>query len=633
MRKNINLKKLIAFVSLQAGLGLAALVCMPTRTSIAESPWKMVAGGMATQWSKDVGPDTAWQEYPRPQFVRSDWKNLNGLWSYAVTAKDAAKPTEWKEQILVPFCPESALSGVGRLIEPTETLWYRRALPGPKESQRTLLHFEAVDYDATIFVNGQQIGTHRGGHTPFFFDITDALKANDNELLVKVYDATQGYQLHGKQNLNPKGIWYTRVTGIWQTVWLENVAAAHLTDVDYACELASGALHITPKLSGAAQGTTVRAAVSFQGQPVAAGNGGNNQRISLQIKEPKLWSPDSPNLYDVKLEVVGSDGQVIDTVQSYTALRDFGRVQDAAGHWRFTLNGKPFFHWGPLDQGWWPDGLLTPPSDAAMLSDIEFLKAAGFNMIRKHIKVEPRRYYHHCDRLGMLMWQDQVSNGTGKNRDEQSTSPPWTRLQPNPVDAQWPQEAHEQFVLEYRRMVEHLRDVPCIASWVPFNEAWGQHRTMDVGKLAMELDPTRAINIASGGNFWPVGHVADEHKYPDPGFPLGDARFNDFIKVAGEFGGHGWPVKGHLWKESEKNWGYGGLPKSMDEWKARYQKSLQILNDLRQQGIAGGVYTQTTDVEIEVNGLRTYDRIDKVSPAWLKEQAAILFTESTAATK
>jgi len=590
----------------------------------ADMPWKAVEDRMMTLWAKNVTPETAWSEYPRPQFVRSDWKNLNGLWSYAVSAKDAEKPNEWAGKILVPFCPESALSGVGRLIEPTESLWYRRDLPSAVPSKRTLLHFEAVDYDTTVWVNGREIGKHRGGHTPFSWDITDALKSSDNELLVKINDDTQAYQLHGKQNLDPKGIWYTRVTGIWQTVWLENVSPAFLTDVDYACDIKAGTLQITPKLSaGTAQGSKVRATASFQGQNVATADG--TASIVLQLKEPKLWSPESPNLYDIKLELLDAGGQVTDTVQAYSAMREFGKSADTAGHLRFTLNGKTYFHWGPLDQGWWPDGLLTPPTDEAMLSDIEYLKAAGFNMIRKHIKVEPRRYYYHCDRVGMLMWQDQVSNGMGKKRDTYN-SPEWTRLKPDPVDATWPEEAHRQFVLEYQRMIDHLRDAPCIASWVPFNEAWGQHRTMEVGKMASELDKTRAINIASGGNFWPSGDVADEHKYPDPGFPLEEVeRFKPFIKVVGEFGGHGWPVQGHLWKETEKNWGYGGLPKTMDEWKERYQKSIKILNDLRKQGIAAGVYTQTTDVEVEVNGLRTYDRVDKISPAWLKEQAAVLF--------
>lgn len=587
--------------------------------------WKPVEGGMMTSWGKSLKVADAWDEYPRPQFVREQWTNLNGLWDYAIAGAQSERPESWAGKILVPFCPESALSGVGKMIEPSDSLWYRRALPSAAKGKRTLLHFEAVDYEVTVWVNGKRVGSHQGGHTPFDFDITDFLQDQGNELVLKVLDATEGYQLHGKQNINPKGIWYTRVTGIWQTVWLEQVSPLHLTDVDYACQYDTGKLEITPKLSQEQPGAQVRARVSFGNQEVATVTGGKT--LAVTIANPKLWTPETPHLYDVQLEVLNADGVVVDSVKAYTAIRNYGKTRDAQGHLRFTLNGKTYFHWGPLDQGWWPDGLLTPPSDEAMLSDIEFLKAAGFNMIRKHIKVEPRRYYYHCDRLGMLMWQDQVSNGTGKQPNKPSTSPKWTRLVPNPEDATWPDAAHEQFVVEYRRMVDHLRDVPCIASWVPFNEAWGQHRTMEVGKIAVEYDRTRAINIASGGNFWPVGDVADEHAYPDPKFPLDDNRFKDFVKVAGEFGGHGWPVEGHLWKQTEKNWGYGGLPKTHDEWKDRYKKSLQILNDLRKNGVAGGVYTQTTDVEVEINGLRTYDRLDKVDPAWLKEQAAILFRD------
>ncbi len=614
-------------LSLRSLFMIGWLAATPAWLAQAQTPsasWSPVAGGMMTEWGRQLSPDKVWTEYPRPQLVRSNWINLNGLWSYAVTSNQAASsiPQQWHGSILVPFCPESGLSGVGRWIEPEETLWYRRSLPPAVPGRRSILHFEAVDYETTIYVNGTEVGRHVGGHTPFSFDITDRLQAGQNELVVRVYDATEGYQLHGKQNLIAKGIWYTRVTGIWQTVWMEQLPEQHLTDVDYACDLATGRLTIVPKLAGEAL-AKVRATASFRGTPVgqAEGSGG----LSLLIADPQLWSPATPHLYEVQLEVLDAAGNIVDSVQAYTAFREFGKVKDAAGHWRLTLNGQPLFQWGPLDQGWWPDGLLTPPSDQAMLDDIEFLKAAGFNMIRKHIKVEPRRYYYHCDRLGMLVWQDQVSNGVGQRRTAQDSSPPWTRLKADPVDADWPEAAHQQWVLEYQRMVAHLQDTVSIACWVPFNEAWGQHRTLEVGKMAVALDPTRPVNIASGGNFWPVGDIADEHRYPDPGFPLEDARFANFVKVVGEFGGHGWPVPGHLWKESDKNWGYGKLPESFEEWKRRYTQSLRLLNELRQQGIAAGIYTQTTDVEVEVNGLRTYDRINKIDPAWLKAQAAILF--------
>ena len=579
---------------------------------------------LLTRWAADVTADNAWQAYPRPLLQREEWMNLNGTWDYAVTADSATTPpAEWAGEILVPFALEAPLSGVGRELQPDEALWYRRSLAGPVEGKRTLLHFEAVDHRTTVFVNGREVGTHTGGNTPFSFDITDALEADDNRLIVRVEDDTEGYQLRGKQSLDPGGIFYTRVSGIWQTVWIEHVAPLHLADLDFASDIESGTLTVTPRLEGpGADQATVRLAIRDNGQPVGSASGSGP--LEVRIEEPKLWSPDSPHLYDVKVEVFDAAGRSTDAARSYAALRTFGTVRDAGGHLRFTLNGEPIFHWGPLDQGWWPDGLLTPPSDEAMLSDIEFLKEAGFNMIRKHIKVEPRRYYTHCDRLGMLVWQDHVSAHGRKTKEHHTpgdVSPPWTRLKPDPVDAEWPDAEHRQSVTEYRRMVDLLRDHPCVAVWVPFNEAWGQHRTLEFGKMASALDPSRPINIASGGNFWPVGDIADHHAYPEPKFPLEDDRFKDLVKVVGEFGGHGWPVEGHSWKSDKKTFSYGDLPKSIDEWKQRYARSIDNLVELRRQGIAAGVYTQTTDVEVEINGLLTYDRLPKVDTHWLRKQS------------
>ena len=579
--------------------------------------WVPVKSSMMTSWGRELKADKVWQEYPRPQMERADWTNLNGLWDYAVNGKSETIPGAWAGKILVPFCPESSLSGVGRLIEPTEALWYRRPLPELKAGKRTILNFEAVDYTTTVWVNGKRIGSHTGGFTPFSYDITPALKSEENELLIRVDDATEGFQLHGKQKLQNGGIWYTRVTGIWQTVWLENVAERFIHDLDFSCDIKIGGVTVRPKLSGKAlEGEKIRVSATFGGKEVATGSG--TSAIELKIPDAKLWSPDAPNLYDLKIELIDGGGKVVDEVKSYTALREFGKTRDVNGNWRFTLNGKSIFHWGPLDQGWWPDGLLTPPSDAAMISDIDYLKAAGFNMIRKHIKIEPRRYYAHCDKIGMLMWQDQVSMGFGPDTEPRGSNPPWTRMAPRPAEGEWPDEAHEQYVTEYKRMVDHLRDVPCIAVWSPFNEAWGQHRTMEVGKMAMDYDKTRPVNIASGGNFWPVGDIADEHQYPDPGFPLGDKRFESFIKVVGEFGGHGMPIEGHLWNKNSPNWGYGGLPKNLEEWKQRFTRSIEVLGGLRKRGVCAGVYTQTTDVEVEINGLRTYDRINKVDASWVK---------------
>lgn len=582
---------------------------------------------MRTEWGETVTPENVWREYPRPALRRENWTNLNGLWDYAVTPKaDSAPPTEkWDGKILVPFAIEAPLSGVERRVTPEDALWYRRFFTAAKkEGKRVLLNFEAVDYQCTVWVNEVEVGSNTGGNLPFSFDITDAVKDGENTLLVRVTDATDtGYQLHGKQVLNPRGIWYTPVSGIWQTVWMEVVPENHVARifietknggmVNVRVEPSRAPLREVPGMAIRQGGEVIEAAMAYD----------SDSGFHTTLSQPKPWSPESPVLYDLRIEY----GE--DVVESYFAFRETTVAKDADGHLRLHLNGKPVFHLGTLDQGWWPDGLLTPPSDAAMLSDIEFLKAAGFNTIRKHIKVEPRRYYYHCDRLGMMMWQDQVSSGTGKKREGESSSPAWTRLQPDPTDAVWPDEAHAQYLRELERMVDLLGFHPCIVQWVPFNEAWGQHRTMEVGAWLVNHDPTRQVNIASGGNWFPAGHIVDEHRYPHPGFPfeLGEGgRFDGFVKVVGEFGGHGFPVEGHLWNPNTNNWGYGGLPKDKAEWLERYKESIRILTDLKRQGIAAGIYTQTTDVEGEINGLVTYDRkVQKLDPAVLREIARPLF--------
>ena len=550
---------------------------------------------LITRWGEQVTPDNAWTEYPRPQLRRDNWTNLNGQWDYAITpVKQQRPPGKWSGKILVPFSLESRLGGVQRLLDSSEALWYRREFHARRTAgRRVLLNFEAVDYRCEAFVNGTSVGKHQGGNTPFSFDISGALKDGGNELIVRVEDETEAWQLRGKQTLNARGIWYTQVSGIWQTVWMEEVPQVFVEAVKVTTRI-GGDVSLRITANGRAVGEA-EVVARLDGKEVARVKGGVGD-LKLKIANPRLWSPDSPVLYDLEIRMNG------DVVHSYAGIREVGKAKDAEGRWRFTLNGEAIFHWGPLDQGWWPDGLLTPPSDEAMLFDIEWLKQAGFNMIRKHIKVEPRRYYYHCDRLGMMVWQDQVSGGR---------NPKWTRLQATPEDAVWPAGEHGQFMLELERMIAALESHPSIVVWVPFNEAWGQHQTVEVGKWTVKRDPSRLVNIASGGNFWPVGDVVDEHRYPHPGFPFelgGDGRFDDFIKVVGEFGGHGYPVQGHLWDANRRNWGYGGLPKDAAEYKERYVTSINMLNELRARGIAAGVYTQTTDVEGEINGLMTYDR-------------------------
>jgi beta-galactosidase/beta-glucuronidase len=573
--------------------------------------WQPIAGKMMTRWGHEVTPDNAWRDYPRPQMERTNWQNLNGLWNYAITPQSNSQPADWQGQILVPFAPESTLSGVGRNLNPDESLWYHRTFDfTPKSGQRLLLNFEAVDYQSTVWVNGKQVGEHTGGFTPFSFDVTEAAKQGTNEIIVRVADATGGSQLRGKQTLKPGGIWYTRVSGIWQTAWLEEVSDRHISDLKIDTSINPATITVTPQLAGnSGNGEKVRITASLNGKQIASTQGTGEQK--LKIPDARLWSPAHPALYDLNVELLDGKDKVIDSVRSYAGVREVGRKKDAAGNWQFTLNGEVIFHWGPLDQGWWPDGLLTPPSVAALRSDIDFLKHSGFNMIRKHIKVEPRQYYSYCDHAGMLLWQDQVSGGVGAK---------WTHLQSNPVDAEWSDADHAEWMKELKAMMDELHNTPAIVVWTPFNEAWGQHRTLEVGKWMMSYDPSRLINIASGGNFWPVGHIADQHHYPNPGYPLQDERFADYVKVVGEFGGHGWPVQGHLWNPEMRNWGYGGLPKDKDEYLARYEKSLDVLVDLKSKGISAGVYTQTTDVEGEINGLMTYDReVMKIDPKKLAE--------------
>jgi beta-galactosidase len=572
-----------------------------------EATKRIFASDLVSRWGADVTPANAWREYPRPQFVRDTWTNLNGNWDYQITPRgQQTMPQTWAGTILVPFCLESRLGGVRRPLSDADALWYRRTFTAaPAAGRRTLLHFEAVDYRCRVYVNGMAVGGHTGGNTPFSVDATPAIREGANELVIRVEDDTEGMQLRGKQSIMPAGIYYTRVSGIWQTVWLETVPENRLASAAITTDAARGTITVRPTVAGTA-GHRLRVRAALAGKPVGAADGPVTAPVTVTVAEPKLWSPSHPHLYDLTLELLDDRGTVLDTVASYAGIRTLGKVRDEAGHLRFTLNGKPIFHWGTLDQGWWPEGLLTPPSDAAMRSDIEYLKAAGFNMIRKHVKVEPRRYYAHCDRIGMLVWQDQVSGGL---------QPAWKLLDRDPPEANWSDADHAQFMAELTEMVTSLENHPSIVVWTPFNEAWGQHRTLAVGRWLADRDPTRPVNIASGGNFLAGGDIVDFHAYPHPSFPFDADRYRDFIHVVGEFGGHGLPVAGHLWDGSAGNWGYGGLPKNAEEYKARYRESIEKLVALRKQGIAAGVYTQTSDVEAEINGLLTYDRVRAKIPA------------------
>jgi hypothetical protein len=513
--------------------------------------WKPAPGPLMTRWAKDVSPEKVHPEYPRPQMVRKDWVNLNGLWDYAIVdwAENLnvyRRPSAPWGKILVPFPIESSLSGVGKRVTAKQILLYARTFRTPKlaDGGRLLLHFGAVDWEATVSVNGTKVGEHRGGYDPFTFDITAALKPGDaeQELVVAVHDPTDdSYQPRGKQVANPHGIWYTPVTGIWQTVWLEPVPAKHIERLKVVTDVDTGTVDVYVALAGKADGAFVRISVLDRGNEITwmMGDLPKDKPVRFWLGEAKLWSPDSPHLYDLKVEVYGGNR---DSVQSYFAMRKISLDKDEHGDLRLLLNNKPLFQFGPLDQGWWPDGLYTAPTDEALKYDIELTKQLGFNMIRKHVKVEPDRWYYHCDKLGMLVWQDMPSGDQHARWDPLGTH--------NGTEMTRSEESARNYDAEWKAIIDDLRNHPCIVMWVPFNEGWGQSDTVRVTEWTKKYDPTRLVNCASGGNDFPVGDVYDIHRYPGPPHPADGKR----AIVLGEYGGLGLPLEGHTWL-AKGNWG------------------------------------------------------------------------------
>lgn len=564
--------------------------------------WQPAPGPLMTRWAREVSPKNAHSEYPRPQMVRPQWQNLNGLWDYAITEKDASRPSAWDGQILVPFPIESALSGVMKPLTEQQRLWYRRTFTVSRKwvGRRVLLHFGAVDWEATVWVNGREIGTHRGGYDAFSFDITDALNPRGaQEILVAVWDPTDaGYQPRGKQVRKPGGIWYTPTSGIWQTVWLEPVAASHIQSLRITPQVDTSSVIVqTLARSGAGRdlesevevldGTKVvqRAKISTSataGEVVAP-------KVELKVPNAKLWSPDFPHLYGLRITLF-EDEKKVDAVESYFGLRKIAVAKDAKGINRLFLNNRPLFQFGPLDQGFWPDGLYTAPTDEALRYDIEMTRKLGFNLARKHVKIEPARWYYWADKLGLLVWQDMPSG----DRYISSRDPDITRSP----------ESAANFERELRAMVDGLYNHPSIVMWVPYNEGWGQWDTCRIVDLIKQWDPTRLVNNASGWTDRGCGDVHDIHAYPGPAVPpLEEKR----AVVLGEFGGLGLPVKGHTWQD-ERNWGYRSF-RSSEELTDAYVGLIRRLRPMTgEQGLCAAVYTQTTDCEIEVNGLMTYDR-------------------------
>ena len=574
-------------------LATLALLALTSASSAQSAP-----SHIRTRWASHVSTTAPLPEYPRPQMVRKSWTNLNGQWDYAIAARGAPTPTKWDGTILVPFPVQSQLSGVERAVTDSQQLWYHRTftVPVAPRDRRQLLHFGAVDWETTVYVNGEKVGEHRGGYDPFTFDISGALRGTGpQELVGSVWDPTdRGPQPRGKQVLTPHSIWYSAVTGIWQTVWLEPVVEGYITRLSATPDIDAGTVTIDYSLSGGAVPTSLRPPVHVtvvaDGTSLVDGAVAVGMPIVLKIPQPHLWSPTDPFLYDLRITTIWGD-----TVLSYFGMRKIAVAKDLAGINRLFLNNKPLFEYGTLDQGWWPDGLYTAPTDEALRFDIEATKRLGFNMIRKHVKVEPARWYYHADKVGMLVWQDMPS---GDNNTP---------------------EGKKEFQTELHRMVDALRMFTSIVMWVPFNEGWGQHDTERYVAWLKNDDPSRLINNATGWTDKHVGDVVDIHAYPGPGMPpLEPSR----AAVLGEFGGLGLPLAGHTWVD-QNNWGYRTFA-STATLGAGYRDLLSQLRDLIADGLSAAVYTQTTDVEVEVNGLMTYDReVTKLPPDAIAATAAL----------
>ena len=602
------------------------LAVLSLSVSALAQQWKAAETGIATKWASEVNPDCPLAEYPRPQMVRSQWMNLNGLWDYAI-GKASSVEFSPEGKILVPFAIESSLSGVGRRITKDDCIWYERIFDIPKKwkNDRIRLHFGAVDWESEVYINDKQVCRHRGGYDPFSIDITDFLaKSGPQKIKVKVLDASDnGFQPRGKQCSLSSGIWYTPVSGIWQTVWIEPVSETHIADYYTVSDIDSSRVSVYVTTAKARQGDIVKVKLLEGGigynpehpsKKVIAQGSVQNGSVCLDIPQKNTWSPENPYLYGLEISVIRNK-QTIDKVNGYTALRTVSKIKNpTTGYEKFGLNGKPQFFFGLLDQGYWPDGLYTAPTDEALKWDIEMTKKMGYNLIRKHMKVEPARWYYHCDVIGMTVWQDMPCIGDGSypqqnTRDKEVREALENSWAPHGLEGgtecRIPSLWKENYYKEWASIIRSLRVFPCITSWIPFNESWGQFDTRTACRYTQSLDHTRLVNEASGGNFALCGDIIDVHNYPQPGLYF---KVRGFINVLGEYGGIGYPVEGHTW-EIKRKWGYGDVMTCSEELMAKYKEYAEILKYIiRESGCASAIYTQTTDVEGEVNGIITYDR-------------------------
>lgn len=584
-------------------VSLSFLILSASLIKAQTTAWKIAGDKITTEWASKVDPQNPLPEYPRPQLVRSEWKNLNGLWDYAITPSSEEMPKTFQGKILVPFAVESALSGVQKQVGKDNILWYRTkfTVPPTFKGKNILLHFGGVDWEAEIYVNGIKAGSHSGGYDPFTFDITPFIKGvNQHTLELRVTDpADKGTQPRGKQVSRPGSIWYTSVTGIWRTVWLEAVPKTFISSAWQTPDIDRGMLSVEADVTNPVAGDIVKISAWEGDKLISEKEVPVNVKAFLDVKKPRLWSPDDPFLYDLKVTVLRK-GKVVDEVKSYFGMRKISVAPDDKGVLRMLLNNKFVFQYGPLDQGWWPDGLYTAPTDEALAFDIIKTKELGFNMIRKHVKVEPARWYYHCDKLGMLVWQDMPSGDLGGGG--------WnTRPGMEEGSDKVRTEASEKiYRTEWNAIIDYLYNFPCIVVWVPFNEAWGQFKTVEITNWTMQKDPSRLVNSASGGNFHEVGHILDLHNYPGPVMAKPEIFGSKQSIVLGEFGGLGLPIENHTWLNKD-NWGYRTFPNA-DTLLIAYRNYVNQIVPFIKRGMSAAVYTQTTDVEVETNGLLTYDR-------------------------